>query len=389
MHRRWGTLLPALALALIVTALLAACGSGAPAAPTAKPAAPAATTAPGAAKAPAAEKPAAPAEKPAAAAPKSGAPRELVVATWGGTYEQGVRKVAEKFEKENNVKVITDPGNNADRLNKLRSYKNNPQVDVAFLTDYFAAMAIKEGIFDQIKPAELTNLSKLYDFARPKDGYGPAYTVNRAGIIYNTKQLKEPITSWNDLWRPELKGKVTISDIDLTHGIAFLVTAAELNGGSAKNVDPGFEAIKRLKPNIVKFYRTTAEETQLLQREEAWVGQFMDIFVKDLKDMPMKWIAPKEGALGNVNSLNVTKGSKNRDLAVKFIDYWISTEAQVEGAKLLNDGPTNKEVKLSPEVAANVTYGDEAMKGIKTVDWDYLLTVRDQWIERWNKEITK
>ncbi len=312
-----------------------------------------------------------------------------MVATWGGTYEQGVRKVAAQFEKEYNVKVITDPGNNADRLNKLRAYKNNPQIDVAMLTDYFAAMAIKDGVFGKIKPEELPNLAKLYDFARPTNGYGPGYTINRSGILYNTKYVKQDITSWGDLWRPEFKGKVIVSDIVATHGIGLLQIAAEMNGGGAKNIDPGFEAMKRLKPSVLKFYSTTAEEEQLLQREEGWVAQYMDIFVKDLKDMPVKWVAPKEGALGNINTLNVTANSKNRDLAVKFINFWISTEAQTEEAQALNDGPTNKEVKLSPDVAKNVTYGEEAMKGIKTLDWDYLLTVRDQWVDRWNKEITQ
>lgn len=377
MARHWSIPVLTLVTALVLALFAAACGGSS--APSEKPAssagAPAATAA-----APAGDK---------AAAPKSGAPRELVVATWGGTYEQGVRKVAEKFEKENNVKIITDPGNNADRLNKLRSFKNNPQIDVAFLTDYFAAMAIKDGIFDKIKPEELTNASKLYDFAKPTSGYGPGYTINRSGIVYNTKYVKEPMTSWRDLWRPELKGKVVVSDITGTHGIGLLQIAAEMNGGSAKNIDPGFEAMKKLKPNVVKFYSTTAEETQLLQRDEAYAAQFMDIFVKDLKDMPVKWVAPKEGALANVNVLNVTAGSKNRDLAVKFIDYWISTEAQTQEAAVLNDGPANKDVKLSPDVAANVTYGEEAMKGLKTLDWDYLLTVRDSWVDRWNKEITK
>ena len=378
MHRRWGALVLTLVSALILAILSAACGSSAPAE---KPSA--AAPAPGATAAATAEKQAAP------AAGNTGAPRELVVATWGGTYEQGVRKVAAQFEKEYNVKVITDPGNNADRLNKLRAYKNNPQIDVAMLTDYFAAMAIKDGVFGKIKPEELPNLAKLYDFARPTNGYGPGYTINRSGILYNTKYVKQDITSWGDLWRPEFKGKVIVSDIVATHGIGLLQIAAEMNGGGAKNIDPGFEAMKRLKPSVLKFYSTTAEEEQLLQREEGWVAQYMDIFVKDLKDMPVKWVAPKEGALGNINTLNVTANSKNRDLAVKFINFWISTEAQTEEAQALNDGPTNKEVKLSPDVAKNVTYGEEAMKGIKTLDWDYLLTVRDQWVDRWNKEITQ
>src|SRR5260370_7286454 len=73
-------------------------------------------------------------------------------------------------------------------------------------------------------------------------------------ITYNTNLVKTPPTSWADLWKPSFKGKLAIPDISGTSGQQFLMAAARLNGGSVENIDPGFEAIKKLKPNIQMMY---------------------------------------------------------------------------------------------------------------------------------------
>ena len=55
-----------------------------------------------------------------------------------------------------------------------------------------------------------------------------------------------PPTSWEDLWKPEYKGRVGITGMASSLGTAFMVEIAKLNGGSETNVEPAFAA--RLTP---------------------------------------------------------------------------------------------------------------------------------------------
>lgn len=320
----------------------------------------------------------------------SGAKKQLVVATWGGSYEKGLREIVKPFEEQNNVEVVFDIGNNADRLNKLRAQKGNPQIDVAFMTDYFSAMANAEGIFDKIDPNNIPNLKNIYDFAVNKDNYGPAYCVDRYGIAYNSEAVSKAPTSWNDLWDPQYKGKISIADISGTSGIMLLAMAARLNGADEHNIDAGFAKIKQLKPNIVNYYVSTSDLLNMFERREIVMAPFMDIFVPQLQEsgLPIKWVAPKEGAFAVFDTLNVTKGTKNKDLAEKFINFILDENTQKLIAETTHDAPVNVNTKLDEKLAKTMVYGKDQVKSLIIFDWDYINANRNQWVERWNKEIT-
>jgi len=317
-------------------------------------------------------------------------PKELVVATWGGSYEKGLAEIVKPFEEQYNCKVILDIGNNADRLNKLRAQKGNPQIDVAFMTDYFAAKANAEGIFDKINPDNIPNLKNVYDFAVNKDNFGPAYCVASYGIAYNTEEVSEAPDSWMDLWDPQYKDNISIADISGTSGVMMLAMAARLNGADEHNIDVGFEKIKELKPNIVNYYVGTSDVLNMFERKEIVMSPFMDIFMPDLKKsgLPIEWALPKEGGWAVINTLNVTKGSKNKELAEQFINFMLDENTQKQIAETIFDGPVNVNTKLDPDLAETLTYGKEKIESLIVFDWDYINSVMDEWVERWNKEIT-
>lgn len=67
-----------------------------------------------------------------------------------------------------------------------------------------------------------------------------------------------------------------------------------------------------------------------MQQEEilaAVVGRFGWPGIKKI-NMPIAWATPKEGQTGGMNVLALAKGAKQSDLALKFIDYWLSAEVQ-------------------------------------------------------------
>ncbi len=317
--------------------------------------------------------------------------RTLVVSTWGYNEDQFRKNVFTPFEKENNVKIVLEVGNNGERVNKLKLMKNS-QVDVITLAESFALDAAKAGLFEKIDSKRLPNLKDIYDIAKQpvKGGYGPAYTMNRTGIIYDSKAVTKPIRSWADLWRPDLKQKITIPDITITSGPAMFQAGAikartTLEAGNAKVV----KELIALKPNVVKIYSKSSDLNNMFIQKEVVVGVGLDFaFPKIKQAIPSAvYVDPKEGSIANRNTINIVKGSKNVDLAYKFINWWLSEKVQTANALDKLDSPVNKKVVLTEEQAEGLTYGAKVFKQMKILDFNYINGVMPQWIQQWNEEI--
>jgi len=128
---------------------------------------------------------------------------------------------------------------------------------------------------------------------------------------------------------------------------------------------------------------------QLMQQEEIWaapIGRFSWAGFTKL-DVPVAWATPKEGQTGGLNVMVVTRGSKNRDLALQFMDFWLSTEIQTKLAEKLVDSPANKEVKLSEAAANNLTYGEETAKSLRLIPSAAALDNRATWLKEWNEKV--
>src|SRR5262249_52982895 len=176
---------------------------------------------------------------------------ELVVATFGGTFVDNSKKChAAAFEKATGATVKYVLGSSVQTAAKLRAAGARAEIDVAYMDSQIVKQVKAEGLLQPLEPAKVAGWGDLYDVSRDKDGYWVSMMFAGTIITYNTNLVKSPPTSWADLWKPEWKGKLVIPDISGTSGQQFLMAAARLNGGSVENIDPGFEAIKKLKPNV-------------------------------------------------------------------------------------------------------------------------------------------
>jgi len=105
------------------------------------------------------------------------------------------------------------------------------------------------------------------------------------------------------------------------------------------------------------------------------------------RGIPLDWAAPSEGVPILDQVIQVTKGSKNKELAWKLVDAYLSPEVQTAFATELFFSPTNKTVKLPPEVARKIISGPADVDKLVLFDWAKIARQRPQWTERWNKEL--
>ncbi|MGZ9586778.1 ABC transporter substrate-binding protein [Paenibacillus marinisediminis] len=320
---------------------------------------------------------------------KGDKPTELVVSTWGFAEDAMKKNVYEPFEKAHNVKIVTEIGNNSDRLNKIR--QGSSKVDVIYLSDYYSLQGIEEGLFEKIDRGNIPNVDQLYDIAKAPLGedWGPAFTVAQLGLVVDESKVKTPVESWNDMWNPEFQNKIALPNITITSGPMLMDIAAKHEGSTDMNADAAFKALKDINPGVVKYYTKTADVANMFAQGEIEIAPLQDTFLGSIKEAvpTAKFITPKEGAYALMNTVNVVKGSENKELAEEFINWILSEEVQKANALDRVDSPANKNVELTPEQAEGLTYGADTIENLKTMDLSFVNKQMSGWIDRWNREL--
>lgn len=313
---------------------------------------------------------------------------KLIISTWGLNEDVLKKEIFEPFAEEHGVEVVLEVGNNSDRLTKM---KNNPNsnIDITYLAESFSEQGIEAGIFEKLDYSKIPNAQKINEKAKytVENGYGPAYTLNSIGIVVDPTSNIE-INSWEDLWKPELKGKIAIPDITTTNGAAVVDIAATKAGVdiTEDNGEAAFKELEKLKPNVVKTYSKSSDLANMFSSGEIVAAIASDFAFETIQKAKPEVInvIPESGTYLNFNTININANSKNKDLAYEFINYVLSDEVQERAAKALNDAPINTDVKLNEEDAKNLSYGD-IVKNSKTIDYKVVNPLMNDWINKWNR----
>jgi len=325
---------------------------------------------------------------PIGAVPTTAAAKTLTISWWGYNGEKMQSNIIDPFKKLCGCDIVFETGNNADRLNKLK-IRGGKGVDVIYLTDSYSQLGIEQGLFQKIDRSKIPNVKGLYDIAQaPQGDYGPAYTIGRIGMVYDAAKVKPPVTSWNDLWRDDLKDSVSLPGITTTAGPMMVLLAGKHAGVDAyQDPDAAFKAVEALKPNVVKNYNTGSELVNLLSTGEVKVSVAQDFTLAALhKAVPtIAWASLKDGDLATLNTVNIPKDAENVDLAYQFINFILSTEVQQREAETGVDAPVSTAVKLKPEEAKLWVYGADMVNSLNRVDYGKLNAATPDWIDRWNE----
>ncbi|MFT4066949.1 ABC transporter substrate-binding protein [Paraburkholderia sp.] len=328
------------------------------------------------------------------AAAQAHAETTLYVGAFGGSFEQLLRqKIIPPFEKANDVKVVVVPGDSTTTMARLQAQKGKQSLDVAILDDGPMYQAIQLGFCDTLTDAPV--YQNLFDVARFRSNKAVTFGLNATGLVYNERLFAAkgwaPPTSWHDLADPRYKGKVAFPTISNGYGLQTLIVLARLNGGGEKNIQPGFDVVKTsIAPNVLSFDPSPGKISELFQTDSIALAAWGDGRTQALRNqgVPVRFVAPKEGAVVLGLSMCPVKHDAPNDLAQKFIQFSLSPEIQALYADEEGVAPVNKLTRLTPTVAARVASPDAVAKMLK-VDWNVVNDKRATWTQQWNRDIER
>ena len=315
--------------------------------------------------------------------------RTLTISVYAFAQDDYKKLVYDPFEAQCGCKLVVETGNSVERLARMEENKANPVIDMAVVSMADALLAARKGLTDRIDVAKLANFDKLYDIAKDPNGDGMSvgYTFYATSIVYRKDKMK--INSWADLLKPGIVSHIAFPNITTNQGPPALYMLGIALGDNSPDLKAAIAAIGAKKNDIVTFYEKSSQLVQLMQQEEIWaapIGRFAWAPFAKL-NLPLAWATPKEGQTGGLNVMIATKGSKNRDLALQFMDFWLSTPVQTALAEHQVDSPANRDVKVSDAVAQNITYGEETEKSLKLIPSAVSLDSREGWLKDWNAEV--
>lgn len=321
-------------------------------------------------------------------------PDALVISTFPFGVEQMQESIFDPFTEETGIEIEVATGSNSERISQLElSRGQGPGVDVMMISDFYAAYGQERGLFQHVDPSKVPALEDIADFAKEDAYEGPAYSYQPNGVMYRTDELtREQASEWSLFDDPDYEGRLALPDISVTAGQLAISGVAESLGDGPYDVDTAFETMHDWAPGILQFYSSTTEVTNLLTQGEIAAADSISGFATDLIDAgePVAWTTPTTGAFMATNRAMIPRGAAHSDEAHDFINYLLGNDAQSASADSIGDLPVNPDAIIPEKIRKTVgdVADDPVRAGFSTLDPRKLVPTRDQWIDRFAREVS-
>ncbi|MGB0121753.1 MAG: extracellular solute-binding protein [Solirubrobacterales bacterium] len=157
------------------------------------------------------------------------------------------------------------------------------------------------------------------------------------GIIYNTEEVPEGVTSYEQMFSDEFSGKMAVEGGNPVTPLAVAAFAL----GFEKPFDMTTEELDQAKQflidnqdNIRSYPDSDSDMVNLFKSGEVVVANAGRGTAQDMKDdgVPVEWVAPEEGTWSWICGLGLTSKAQNTDAAYKLLNFYAGPEAQAISA---------------------------------------------------------
>ena len=310
-----------------------------------------------------------------------------VATHFGGPYAALTDLVAKPFAAAGLGDLAYEQEVSTSALGKMQA--GTAPFDVAMMSRSPALRAGKAGLVLPVTSADIPNLKDCIDGVLLGENMGVGYVMDSLDLMVDTKQVKTPLTSWLDLWRPDLAGKIALPAARVQTQSYLLSLVATAMGGDYKDdkaIDAAFKKFAELKPNVRVFYGDPGQVSAMIERGEVAIAPQYSIRISALmkNNAHINRVTPKEGVSAAPYDLVIVKSTKTPEVAKKYLNFVLSAEVQKAFATSLFATPVNKKVDLAPDVASKVMTDTSRLKFF---DEEYLASKQSDWLTRWEREI--
>ena len=243
----------------------------------------------------------------------------------------------EEFTKETGIPVaVTFFADNKELIRKLKEEGEIQRFDLVTPSAETVQQLVADKLLLPLSPEKIPNL-KLLDpwFAELDYDKGFRFSVplfwGGLGIAIDRRVISESLASrilgYNDLWMPELKGKLLLpNDLRSLMSIMLLSRGYSVNDKNPEHIEAAMSALESLAPSVRNF--DSVDQTEDLTKLSIGVGVVWgnDIFVQPGASSAFQFIFPKEGSPLWIDTMAIPAGGANPEGAQAFINFVLRPE---------------------------------------------------------------
>lgn len=280
------------------------------------------------------------------------------------------------FEEKTGIKVNATQARGGELIKKLQAEGDSSQADLFITADAGNFHTAKTmGVLQSVKSETLNNI--IPESYRDDEGYWYAIS-KRARIIAYDKRDFDPskVKNYEDLANPELKGKLLIRSATAPYSKSLLAAIIEAKGKD--------EAVKWAKGTLDNLAREPKggdrDQAKAIFAGEGEVAVMNTYYIGLMLTSPkpedveaakvLGVIFPNQDNRGthvNISGIGMTKAAKNKENAVKFMEFMVSPEAQKILAGINYEYPINKDVEPHEIIKGFGTFKEDVTPLYKSV----------------------
>lgn len=300
------------------------------------------------------------------------------------------------FEQVNKVKVsFLASGDTGTALNKAILSKDKPLADVFYGVDNtFLSRALEQDIFEGYQSPLLVDIPDSFRLD-PKNRLLPVdygdVCLNYDKAYFTEKNLTPPQTL-EDLLKSEYKDLLVVENpATSSPGLAFLLaTIAHFGEDGYLDYWKGLRDNDLLVVNdwntayYTEFSRSGGTHPVVLSYASSPVADV--VYATEPVNEPVTAaVTGPQSCFRQVEFVGILKGTKNRDLAEKWVDFMLAPQFQQDVSLQMFVMPVNRNANL-PETFVKFNAIPEQPA---TLDPDYISANREKWIREWTEVVLR
>ena len=259
--------------------------------------------------------------------------RVVNVCSWGEYIDESL---IGEFEAQTGIHVNYQTAESNETLYSLLQ-TGGADFDVIVPSDYMIGRLIDEGMLAELDYSAIPNYDlidpqyKSLSFD-PENKYTVPYSWGTVGIIYNTKMVDEPITSWGAMFDEKYAGQVLMINNSRDALMAALCYLGyDINTTDEAQLDEAFQLVKNAKDKGVYQAFVMDEIFGKMEGGNAAIAMYYagDYLTMLENNEDLAFVVPEEGSNWFVDAMCVLKSSQHKDEAEEWINFIASTDANL------------------------------------------------------------
>ncbi|HHX78627.1 MAG TPA: ABC transporter substrate-binding protein [Acholeplasmataceae bacterium] len=301
-----------------------------------------------------------------------------------------------KFEKENNVKIILDDTADSNEIMYTRIKNRTQPYDIVIPSDYMIDRLKQENLLEKIDYSLLRNYDKnnfdpkvnsLMDETNSQE-YSIPYFWGTLGIMYNkTKEgAKEAVeaNSWDVFFEKDKMPAGSRVGMYLSSRDAIAAAELYLKEDLNSKEQRVFDSARDVLKNFKYTHWGTDDLKELVAQKNldvalVYSGDFFDVlynYLDNEMEITFDMFVPQDRNNVWYDSMVIPTTSKNKELAHKFIDFFLDEDNALENASAIGYCPTlsgvYQQMLLDESIVDVVTHPGYYPGGVNGVSFQYL-----------------